>query len=255
MPIDATVQTMTASVRTIVITNMMNMAVALTAIAQVAGPLHIFGVNGRPILCVPESDMDRSLLRYADESTDLHVGSGRTPGFAFLFTSKTMRSIIGGYHLTPGFEGHPYVNQLSGSIGFLGQDDQTRFGPAMRARDTEDIWYTRGKCTQPTVRSVDPNLYEVKCDVGSGYGAIWNQRPDPKTVMPNANEIVVATCEYHNLPVGPYEGKTLRTCTRVVAIDGFLVSYRLQQDNVKFFSNIDSMIASTVLQWKRNCTL
>lgn len=237
------------------ITNIMSMVVALTALTQIADHRHIFGVNGKLILCVPESDMDRALLRYADESTDLHVGSGHTPGFAFLFTSELMRSIVGGYHLLPGFGGHPYVNELSGSIGFLGQDDRRRFGPSMRARDTEDAWYARGKCPQPTVTPIDAELYEIRCNVGASYGAIWNRRPDPRMVMPNANEFIVATCEYRTLPFGPYEGKTLRTCTRVVVIDGLLVNYRLQQENVRFFPAIDSMIQNKILEWKRNCSL
>src|ERR1700674_5951363 len=83
------------------------------------GGQHIFGVNGKPILCVPESDMDTWVLRYAEESTHLEPGSGHTPGFPFWFSAQMMKSTIPGYVIVPGFESHHYVNALSGSVGFL----------------------------------------------------------------------------------------------------------------------------------------
>lgn len=126
---------------------------------------HIFGVNGKPILCVPESDMDTWVLRFAEESTHLNPGSGHTPGFPFWFPAEMMASTIPGYAIVPGFEPHHYVNALSGSVGFLGKDDKARFNSAMRARSVEDIWYAKDKCPQPAVKSLpDTSLYEVKCN-------------------------------------------------------------------------------------------
>jgi hypothetical protein len=217
---------------------------------------HVFGINGKPVLCVPESDMDPTLLPYADESTDLHAGSGHTPGFAFLFSWRFMRSIISGYSIVPGFQRHPYVNNLSGTVGFLGEDDRARFGSSMRARSIEDEWYSRDKCPQPSVKPlVDTKLYEVRCSAVANYAAIWNRAPDPNIVMPNPHEFIVATCNYQNIPLGPYRGKSLRTCTRVVIIDGFLVDYRLQEENVELFPEIDLMIRNKLSGWERNCSL
>jgi hypothetical protein len=88
---------------------------------------HIFGIDGRPILCVPESEMDLLLLRYADESTHLVPGSGHTPGFSVWFSPDAVRSVIPGYVIRLGFEGYRYVNALSGTVSFLGLEDSKRF--------------------------------------------------------------------------------------------------------------------------------
>jgi hypothetical protein len=238
-----------------VIPKIMSMTVALTALMLVGDYQHVFGINGKPVLCVPNSDMDPWVLRYADESTDIDVEPGHTPGFGFLFSSRFMRSIISRYSIVQGFEGLRYVNTLSGTVGFLGQEDRARLGPAMRARDIQDEWYSRGKCPQPTVRPIDTKLYEVRCNAGADYSAIWNRAPDPKMIMPKPNEFIVTTCEYKTIPLGPYQGKSLRTCARVVIIDGFLVDYKLQQENVELIPEIDSMIRKKLSEWKRNCSI
>jgi hypothetical protein len=144
--------------------NLVSKVFALGALMLIADQ-HIFGVNGKPILCVPESDMDTWVLRFAEESTHLNPGSGHTPGFPFWFPAEMMASTIPGYAIVPGFEPHHYVNALSGSVGFLGKDDKARFNSAMRARSVEDIWYAKDKCPQPAVKSLpDTSLYEVKCN-------------------------------------------------------------------------------------------
>jgi len=239
-----------------VIPKIMSMTVALTALILAGGYQHVFGINGKPVLCVPDSDMDPLLVRYADESTNLNPGSGHTPGFSFLFSSKFMRSIISGYSIVPGFEEHPYVNNLSGTVGFLGQDDRARFGPAMRARDIKDEWYARDKCPEPSITPiVDTGLFEVKCSAEANYSAIWSRAPDPTIVMPNPNEFIVATCNYRNIPLGPYRGKSFNSCTRTVIINRFFIDYRLQEENVALFSRIDAMIRDKLSEWERNCSL
>src|SRR5665811_1797178 len=69
----------------IMISKLMNVMAVLAALTLVKGDQHTFGVDGKSVLCIPKSDLDPVLLPFADESIDLHVGSGHTPGFAFLF--------------------------------------------------------------------------------------------------------------------------------------------------------------------------
>jgi hypothetical protein len=219
------------------------------------GSQHVFGVNGKPILCVPESDMDPLLLSYADESTHLQAGSGHRPGFGVLFGAEIMKSIIPGYVVIPGFDGHDYANALSASVSFLGQGDIGWLGPAMRARAVEDEWYARVKCPQPIVTSVvDAKLYEVKCSAAADYSSIWNRAPDPQSTMPKPNEFVVATCQYKDIPSGPHRGVTIKDCARVFAVDQFLIDYRFQRENARAIPEIDSMILDKLSQWKRNCS-
>jgi hypothetical protein len=234
---------------------LINMAATFTAIVLVGGYQHVFGIGGKPVLCVPESDMDPAVLRFADESTDLHVGSGHTPGFSFLFSSRFMRSVIDGYSSVPGFDALPYVNNLSGTVHFLGQDDRARLGPSMRARNISDEWYSRDKCPQPIVKPLEVRLYEVRCNAGANYSTIWNRAPDPTMMMPNPNEFIIATCNYKNILFGPDRGMSLRDCNRVVIINGFLVDYRLQEENVKFVSEIDALIRNKLSEWERNCSI
>ncbi|HLI12587.1 MAG TPA: hypothetical protein VKY65_13400 [Alphaproteobacteria bacterium] len=225
------------------------------AALTLASDQHVFGIDGKSILCVPDADLDPLLKTYADESTHLQPGSGHTPGFGFLFRPETMKSVIPGYVVVQGFEGHPYANALSGTVGFLDPNDRARLGPAMRARTIEDEWYARDQCPQPIIRPLPgTKLYEVKCSTKADYATIWNRAPDPQITVPNPNDFVVATCQYENIHLGPYAGKKLKNCARVVIIDGFLVDYRFQEENVAAVPQIDSLIREKLAQWKKNCS-
>jgi hypothetical protein len=231
-------------------------AIATAAALVLVSDQHIFGVDGKPILCVPESEMDPLVLRYNDESTHLTPGSGHTPGFGFLFSPETMRAAIPGYVIRPDFSRHPYVNSLSGSDTFLSDEDSRRLNSAMRARSVEEIWYARGSCPTPIVRSIAGTLlYEVKCSAQANYGAIWNRTPDLNMKMPKPGDFVVATCLYEHIPIGPYAGKSLANCSRVSIVDQFMVDYRFQEDNAAAIPQIDSMMRDKVSQWKSNCSI
>ena len=217
---------------------------------------HKFGVNDRAVLCVPESDMDPVLLNQNDESTDLHVGSGRTPGFGFLFGQEKMEADFQNFHIVPKFEGHPYVNALSGSIGFVGPDDQNRLGPSMRARNIADAWYSKGECSRAVIRPLaGTNLFKVKCSAEDKYASIWDRPPDSRKQMPNPNEFVVATCDYADIQIGPYAGNTLRNCSRIMIVDGFILDYEIQEQNLGLVEQIDLMLKRKIVEWERNCQI
>jgi hypothetical protein len=228
----------------------------LVAGSVIAGKQHFFGMNGNPILCVPEADLEMATLRYADESVYLRPGSGHAPGFGFAFSPETMKSTIPEYVAVGGFPGFASVNHLSGSVGFTAQDDRMRWGPAMRARDIEDEWYSIGKCQTPSLEPVlNAALYEVRCRANDNYSSIWNRRPDSNLETPKPNEFVVATCQYKSISLGPYAGNTLRDCSRVLIADEFLIDYKIQRDNVKFIDDIDLFVKSKIYEWKKNCTI
>lgn len=227
----------------------------LTGLSISVSDQHVFGIGGKAILCVPEAEMDSLTLRYADKSTDLHPGAGRIPGFGFLFDAAFMGSHFEGYNIKREFQRHPYVNALSGSVSFVGAEDQHRWGPANRARDTEDEWYSQKKCPQPVVTILSgTSLYEVKCANNVNYASLWSRRPDSKMPMPNVHEFVVATCNYENIDIGPYAGNTLRTCSRIVVKDGFMFDYRFQKENAKFIEGIDAFLDKKLTEWKENCS-
>lgn len=237
------------------LTSLVSVAVVLIQLISAVSGQHVFGIDGKPILCVPESDLDPLLLRYADESIHLRIGSGHTPGFSFLFRPELMKSLVAEYVVIPGLEGHLYANALSGTIGFIGPDDGARLGSAMRARTVEDEWYGRNACPQPIVRDIPRTaMYEVKCAANADYSSIWNQKPNPRLRMPNPNEFVVATCQYENIRLGPYKGRQLKNCARVVKIHRFLVDYRFQEENIIIITKIDSLIRAKLSQWEKNCS-
>jgi hypothetical protein len=227
---------------------------AICSLTSASNLLHKFGTDGHAILCVSDSDMDPDLLRYNNESTDLQVGRGRTPGFGFLIDAKSMAGLLKGFRTKPEFKDHPYVNQLSGSIDFLGADDQRRLGSAMRARDLEDAWYSRGRCLGREIRHLgDTGLTEVKCASGDNYSSVWNRPPVSGVSMPSPNSFVVAACEYETLQMGPYAGDELRNCSRILNTDGFLIDYRFQEENADLIPQIDSLLLHKVSEWKKNC--
>lgn len=218
---------------------------------------HEFGVNGKTVLCVPSSDMDPALIPYNDESTDLAVGSGHTPGFGFLFKADQVQSHIdiGKFRVFPELNDLPHVNTLGGSVGFLSAPDSRRLGPAMRARDLSDEWYASGDCAGVVVTPLQQgNLFEVKCTAKDNYSNVLNRVPDRSKPLPEPNSVVVATCLSETISAGKFVGHTLRSCRRVVVLDGFIFDYQIQKDNLPLYQQIDRFLRSKIVEWKRDCS-
>jgi hypothetical protein len=229
----------------------------LATLMLVSDSHHIFGTNGLAVLCVPDSDMEHSTAAFADESRNLQVGSGHTPGFRFLFSPQRVRSRIPTWTYVEGPNGlDEQMTALSGTIHFLGSDDQKRLGPAMRARDTEDEWYSTGRCPNSVVTSIEnTSLYEVRCKESANYSSIWSRPPNSKIGLPNKEDLLVATCDDKKIGIGRFAGKILSTCKRVTQIEGFLVDYAFQEQNVGVIPEVEAFIRDKILEWKRNCSI
>ncbi len=219
---------------------------------------HEFGLDGKAALCVPQGDLDPVLIPYNDETTDLAVGSGRTPGFGFLFSAdevvKHLKS--GSFRTFPEFAEHPYVNRLSGSIGFISAPDAHRLGSAMRARNLEDEWAASGACDHVVATQLQgSDLFEVKCRAKDNYANILNRLPDRTQPLPDPNSVVVATCVYETISDGKFAGRSRRSCTRAVILDGFFVNYRIQEENMPLYRQLDEFFRDKIVEWKGNCVV
>jgi hypothetical protein len=224
-------------------------------VALAKSTLHEFGRDGHAELCVPESDLAPLLLPYDSESRDLVVGSGHTPGFGARFEAQWVKQTIGDFGIKPDSEAPQRFNDLYVSVSFLGLDDKNRLGSAMRARDIDDIWYAKGRCTLPAVAKVaGTGFFKVQCSSNDNYASIWNRAPTP-TSLPNPNELVVATCNFDTPAVGPYSGKSFRTCSRVTKLDGFLVDFHIQEENLPLIQQVDEMVRKKIGEWRANCHL
>ena len=215
--------------------------------------LHKFGIGDHARLCVPESDMDLRLLEYNNESTNLKPLPGWTPGFGFLFDGFRMQKYFPTYYVTPGFPGHPYANNLSGTLGFLDAPDRSKYGPSMRARNTDLIWRSFGLCAHSTITPLENGLYKAECAKGDDYASIWNQKPDLSSDMPKPDSFIVATCRYEVISEGIYSGRSLQTCSRVITSGDFIVDYRFQEKNIGLVKNFDEMLLNKISEWEKNC--
>lgn len=218
---------------------------------------HEFGVNGKAVLCVPSSDMDPVLISYNDESTDLAVGSGHTPGFGFLFDAhEVQRHLrIGMFRVRPELDGLPHANTLGGSVGFLSLPDSRRLGPAGRARDLEDEWSASGRCPNTVVTPFkQSDILEVKCKATDNYSNVLNRAPDRSKPLPEPNSVVVATCLSETISAGKFKGRTLHSCRRVVILDGFIADYQIQKENLPLYRQIDEFLRNKIVEWKGNCS-
>lgn len=219
---------------------------------------HQFGVNGLPVLCVPSSDLDPDLIADNDESTDLAVGSGHIPGFAFFFGADQIQHHLdtGTFRVRPELDGLRHVNTLGGSVGFLSVPDSRRLGSAGRARDLPDEWSASGRCldviTTPLTQS---DLFEVKCAVADNYSNILNRTPDRQKPLPDPKSLVVATCLTETISEGKFKGQTLHSCRRITILDGFIFDYQIQKDNLPLYPQIDRFLRSKLVEWKKNCSM
>lgn len=227
-------------------------SLALAALAS----LHMFGIGGRPILCVPDADLNPALLPFNDESTHLRPGNGHTPGFAAFFSLSEMRNRLGSaYFSNPTFDDNPAMSGLSATISFVSVDDQRRLGPAMRARDIRDIWMRRGACPDATVQPIPrTDLFLAKCSSASNYSSLWNIAPDLKSDLPNPNTFVIASCNYSTITVGPYKGAERRECTRVFIDGGLMVDYHFVEQNAPLIAQFDDFFKDKIENWKRACS-
>jgi hypothetical protein len=232
------------------------LGLAISALADESVRLREFGTNGTAVLCVPTSDMDPALLLYNDESTDLAVGSGHTPGFGFLFDATEIQNHLeeGTFLVRTELNGLPYVNDFGGSIHFVSQPDSHRLGSAMRARDLEDEWGARGRCTKVSVEPLEKSgLLEVKCSASDNYSNIVDRKLDQSVDMPEPNTFVVATCIHEKMSAGKFTGLSLDSCRRVFIAGGFLIDYQIQKPNLRLYKQIDAFLVSKLSQWQKNC--
>lgn len=230
---------------------------SLSACASDAVSYHKFGLNGEAMLCVPSSDLNPALIEYNDESTDLSVGIGHTPGFGFLFNADQVQRHLesGAFKESSELNGLPQVNTLGGSVGFLNASDSLRLGSAMRARNLSDEWYANGRCVGVVVTSLkNSNLFEVKCNAEDNYSNVLNRMPDRDLPLSDPNSVVVATCVDEKISAGSFAGHTLHSCRRVTIIDGYILDYQIQMDNLPIYQQIDKFLKSKLTEWNRNCS-
>ena len=241
--------------RLVILAGLIGLSLAAQATDRTAH--HEFGVNGKAVLCVPSSDMDADLVQYNDESTDLAVGSGHTPGFGFLFEADQIQRHLdrGTFRVLPELDGLPHVNALEGDVGFLSVPDSHRLGSAMRARDLSDEWLANERCAGAVVTPLKPsNLFEVKCAVADNYSNVLNRAPDRRKSLPEPNSVVVATCLTETISAGKFKGHTLHFCRRVVVLDGFLLDYQIRKENLPLYQQIDRFLQSKIVEWKKACS-
>lgn len=218
--------------------------------------LHLFGMDGSPVLCVPEGALNPALMPFNDESTHLQPGGGHTPGFGVFFSLNEMRRRFGmAYHSDPAFGDNPALTGLSATISFVSAEDQLRLGPAMRARYVRDIWTRSGACPAATVQPLPRTLlFVAKCSAESDYGSLWDRAPDPKSEPPDPNVFVVATCNYSTISAGPYKGTEQRECRRLFIDGGQMVDYQFAEQNAPLIARFDAFFKEKIESWKRACS-
>jgi hypothetical protein len=125
----------------------------------------------------------------------------------------------------------------------------------MRARDLSDEWFANGHCAGAVVSRIQQyDLFEMKCTAKDNYSNVVNREPDPEKALPDPNTVVVATCLYEMISAGKYAGNALRNCRRVVILEGFIVDYQIQKDNVPLYRQIDQFLRRKIVEWKGNCS-
>ena len=86
-------------------------ALAAIAAASLAAALHSFSLNGGPVLCVPESELDVEGVSYARNASDLASG-----GVTFAFSAADMRRQIPDYAVDPELEAYRPASAFHGSV-------------------------------------------------------------------------------------------------------------------------------------------
>jgi hypothetical protein len=66
--------------------------------------------------------------------------------------------------------------------------------------------------------------------------------------------VVVATCLYETISAGKFAGQAVRSCRRVVKLDGFLVDYQIQENNLPLYLQLDAFLQSKIAEWKTRCS-
>jgi hypothetical protein len=97
-------------------------------------------------------------------------------------------------------------------------------------------------------------LFEVKCAAKDNYSNVLNRVPDRNKPLPEPNSVVVATCLSETISAGKFVGHTLNSCRRVVVLDGFILDYQIQKDNLPLYQQIDRFLRSKIVEWKRDCS-
>lgn len=97
-------------------------------------------------------------------------------------------------------------------------------------------------------------LFEVKCTSKDNYSNILSRLPQPGEPLPDPNSVVVATCVYEAISVGKFAGQSRHSCMRTVILDEFMVNYRVQEDNLRLYHQLDQFLRGKIVEWRQNCS-
>ena len=96
---------------------------------------------------------------------------------------------------------------------------------------------------------VDPHLEGLReAETLSGSIGFLDDAGRRRTAAP-----APLTCRPKTLRYGRYSGTELRTCTRTTLIDGFLVTYEIQDANASLVPALDEFLRAKIAGWRANC--
>jgi hypothetical protein len=227
-------------------------ATGVAFLALGAGPKE-FGVDGRPIICVPPSEIFE--FNRALTTSDLFLGQ-HSVGRALVivrYNYTEIKNDISKFHFDHRYGINDSPNTLSAFVYYIPPGERKTFTLA-GSPDAKNILDKSATCKQPVVTPISGSgMYLAKCDRKSFWQILFDKRSGGGHALKGVYDTVLAECTHTSIGFGPHKGTELENCTRRTVIEDFRVDYQFQIENADVIPRLDAFLRSKIDSWERKC--
>jgi hypothetical protein len=198
-------------------------AFGLTACA----PTYEFGYGGKPVLCVPKTEVPAFLRNLTHSSRSLVPGDAPTQLIIVHYDSRQVGKEIANFRVNPNYSYDEPPNVLSANIYLI--NDKYRSNSLGRAAgsDAENIWNRTQDCGQPTISRVSgaPTYFQGTCWMDDFWSILFNEYPGGARSADAIYNAVLAECVPTKVPAASRRNADLETCTRRFIFENYRIDY------------------------------
>lgn len=222
--------------------------------ADVSG--YVFGVGGKPFICVPENVVPEYNRDITYSSLSIVPKSGVPHElFTFNFFEPEVVRDIAGFAVNPQYRADDPPNTIFGYIGLVDSNYKRIPLGGAAGPDAVNIWNRTPPCMQPVIVKVPGSTdYLAKCDRANFWHILFDRLPGSGPRPANIYESVLAECNHTSIGFGPHKGAELDDCIRRIDYQNFRVDYHFEIENAGVIPKMDAFIRSKIDSWSRRCS-
>jgi hypothetical protein len=222
--------------------------------------LYVFGIEGRPVICVPKTDVPAYNRNLTHSSLSIVPGKSPVDLMTFQYNYPEVIRAIPRFNRNSNYRDDDPANTIFGGVSLIGDEYSYIWPTGIGAgRDVEFIWNRDGPCGNPVIVKVPRSSdYLARCtgalnDPEHVLHILYDRQPGVGRPPADIYSTVLARCTHLRIGFGPHKGVELEDCLREFVVGHFLIDYEFQIENAGVVPQMDAFLRSKIESWKRNC--